>query len=64
MRECRAETERAYGEIVEGISARIRLEGDAEYREFVSKINSFVDKYNDTVAQREGRAKAKKKDEG
>jgi hypothetical protein len=59
MKECRLETERAYDAVVERINALIVIEGEAYYAEFVSKLNSLIDKFNNDVAVRIGRAKAK-----
>jgi hypothetical protein len=63
MKECRLETERAYEAVVERINALIVIEGEADYAEFVSKLNSLIDKFNNDVAVRIGRAKAKKNKE-
>jgi hypothetical protein len=60
MKECRLETEHAYEALVERVNALIVVEGEEKYADFVSKLNSLIDKYNNTVAQRVGRAKAKK----
>jgi hypothetical protein len=60
MPECRKETERAYADIIERINAAIVIEGEKDYAEFVRKVNYIIDKYNNLVAQRAGRAKAKK----
>jgi hypothetical protein len=63
MKECRLETERAYEAIVERINALIVIEGETDYADFVSKLNSLIDKFNNDVAVRIGKAKAKKKNE-
>ena len=60
MKECRVETDKAYAAIIERIGAFIVIEGETAYSEFVNKLNSFIDKYNNIIAQRAGRAKAKK----
>jgi len=55
MKECRTETDKAYSDIVERINALILLEGETKYADFVNKLNTFTEKYNNTVAQRQGR---------
>ena len=59
MKETRIETDRAYNTIVKTVNALIVVEGAAVYESFVRKLNSFVDKYNNILAQRQGRNKAK-----
>jgi hypothetical protein len=60
MKNCREETDRAYHAITERINALIVVEGPDVYGEFVNKMNSYIDRYNNTIAQRAGRSKGKK----
>jgi hypothetical protein len=60
MKQCRAATDRAYNAIVKQINALILVEGKEPYIAFVNKMNTFIDRFNNAVAQRAGRAKAKK----
>jgi hypothetical protein len=45
-----------YYVIVGRINALIIVNGDEIYRELVSKLNTFIDKYTNTIAQRAGRS--------
>jgi hypothetical protein len=57
------ETDKAYHAIANRINALIIIDGPDNYAVFVDKINAFIDKYNNIIAQRTGRAKAKKQSE-
>ena len=59
MKEMRIETDKSYNVIVVRINASIVLEGEDVYASFVKKLNTFIDKYNTTIAQRRGRSAAK-----
>jgi hypothetical protein len=59
MKECRAAINRVYYDIVERINALMLINGDEAYLEFVNKLNNFIDRYNNTMAQRVGRQSAK-----
>ena len=63
MKECRVKTDEAYFAITERINALIVIEGETAYRGFVNQMNTFIDKYNNTIAQRAGHAKAEKEKE-
>ena len=63
MRETRTETDKLYELITERINALIVVEGAGVYESFVRKLNSFIDKYSNLVAQRRGAAKARKEKE-
>jgi hypothetical protein len=60
LKECRAETDKAYSAIIERLNALMNVYGEADYTEFASELNEFTDKYNNAIAQRHGRAKARK----
>jgi hypothetical protein len=60
MAECRVATEKAYAVIVERINSAVVMDGDDDYKDFIDKINVVMDDYKNLVAQRKGRAKAKK----
>lgn len=63
MKTCRAATDLVYYVIVERINALIIVNGEEAYREFVNKLNTFIDKYANTIAQRQGRSKSKEEEE-
>jgi hypothetical protein len=46
MKECRAETDNAYHEIVRRINALIVVDGEAAYTVFVNRLNEYIDKYD------------------
>ena len=56
----RAEVDGAVRQIIERIEALMVVEGEANYAEFVRRLNLQFDKYANTLAQRRGAAKAKK----
>ena len=58
LRKCRAETDKAYGKIVEHINAAVVIEGKAGYEKFVNVINAIIDRYSIALARRAGRGKA------
>jgi hypothetical protein len=62
MKETRAAVDKAYATIVERINALIIVEGKANYSDFVNKLNGYIEKYNNTLAQRLGRYAAGKKE--
>ena len=51
-------TEDAYNAIVEQVNALALINGDAQYAEFIDKVNYYVDYYKNTLAARKGRSKA------
>lgn len=61
MKECRAAINRVYYDIAERVNALMLINGTEAYLEFVNKLNNFIDRYNDTMAQRAGRQSAKQK---
>ena len=63
LRECRAETDKVYNDIVDCINAFIIVDGEANYAELVDAMNQLIDRYNNALAQRAGR-RHKKKEEG
>ena len=62
-KQCRAETDRVYYEIVERINALIIVNGEKSYADFVNRLNAFIDKYNNTIAQRAGQKKSEEENE-
>jgi hypothetical protein len=50
--------EPAYNAIVNQINALALVNADAQYAEFIDKVNYYIGYYKDTVAARKGRAKA------
>ena len=59
MKQARIETDLSYDKIVERVNALIVLEGIDVYESFVRKLNNYIDKYNNAITQRKGRAAAK-----
>ena len=57
----RADVDTTVRQIIERIEALIVVEGEANYAEFVRRLNLIFDRYANTLAQRKGIAKAKKK---
>ena len=57
----RIEVDKALRQIIERIEALIVIEGEADYAEFVRRLNLQLDKYVNTIAQRKGAAKARQK---
>ena len=63
MRDARLATDGDYRAIVNRINAGIEYNGPQEYEAFVGRLNTHIKYYNDTIAQRRGRAAAKKEKE-
>lgn len=63
MKVARVETDVTFDAITSRINAFITIEGDADYANFVTKLNNRIDQYNNIIAQRKGIAAAKKKAE-
>jgi hypothetical protein len=63
LRQCRANTDKAYAAMVAQVNALIKVFGEDGYRGYVTALNVHIAKYNSAVAQRVGIAKAKKKSE-
>ena len=61
MRDARLATDGDYRAIVNRINAGIEYNGPQEYEAFVGRLNTHIKYYNDTIAQRRGRAAAEKK---
>jgi hypothetical protein len=57
VRESRIKVQESYDAIVTRINALSEVNGDAEYAEFIDKVNYFVDYYKTTLAARKGRQK-------
>jgi hypothetical protein len=60
LKECRLESDRAYAELIDMLRALMKVDGEENYRDFVVRLNVNIDKYNNIVAQRKGKAKAAK----
>ncbi|MDR1155480.1 MAG: DUF6261 family protein [Bacteroidales bacterium] len=63
LRETRREAEKVYANAVDRIHASITLNGEGTYTSFVNKLNERVAYNKNVIAQRKGRAKAKKEKE-
>jgi hypothetical protein len=63
MKEIKARIDACYGDIVRCLEAQTILASDHKLEPFFNTINSNVDRYKNTIAQREGRAAAAKKTE-
>lgn len=57
MKQVRAKVDEAYKAIGKRIAALIELNGDTDYKTFVTKLNIITEKYNITLAKRRGRNK-------
>ena len=55
----RADVDGAVRQIIERVEALIVIEGEADYAEFVRRLNLIFDRYANTLAQRQGVSKAK-----
>jgi hypothetical protein len=60
MRDARLKIDEDYYSIVKYINAAILIEGEDDYSEFVTAFNAVIKRYLDIMAQRKGRAAAKK----
>ncbi len=59
----RFEVDRAYALLIERINALIIVDDEVDYTDFVNKINNWIDKYNQIIAQRQGRNAAKEEED-
>ncbi len=55
MKEVRLDVDAVYRKIIQLINALILVNGEAAYSDFVNELNERIDKFNLTLAQREGR---------
>jgi hypothetical protein len=55
MKQSKIEVDVAFKVIIKRIEALIEINGEANYKDFVLKINELIDKYNIILAQRKGR---------
>ncbi|MDR0732856.1 MAG: DUF6261 family protein [Dysgonamonadaceae bacterium] len=55
MVDARAATDKALRAILYQIEAMTRVNGEAQYRDFISKLNAVFKRYKDILAQRKGR---------
>ena len=55
VKQTRAATDSAYSAIAGRINALTVVNGEEQYSDFVRKLNLFIEKYNNTIAQRAGR---------
>ena len=60
LKDVRAQADAAYRTITERIDALVVVEGPQTYSEFIKYLNAIIAKYTATLAQRAGRAAAKK----
>jgi hypothetical protein len=60
LRDARQKIDCEYRDIVKYINALIVVEGEDNYREFVTAFNTVIKRYADDMKQRKGRAAAKK----
>jgi len=66
LRQVRGEVEKSYRAIVRRVEALMEVEGETEgapYAAFIHELNTLIERYRLHLAQREGRAAAKKKKE-
>lgn len=62
VKEVRTEIDKVFRQIIERLEALMLIEGEENYLDFVRKLNVQLEKYSNTLAQREGRNAAKKED--
>jgi hypothetical protein len=55
MKETRTATDVAYHAMVKHIDALIEINGETAYSSFVNELNTYIDSYNNLIAQRQGR---------
>ena len=60
-KETRAEMDKVFRQLAERIEALALIEADQVYAELMRRLNLLLDKYANTLAQRQGQSKAKKK---
>jgi hypothetical protein len=63
LRVCRTDTDGAFRAIVNRVNAGIVYNGEEQYESLVRDLNVTIDYYNNIMAQRRGRAAAKKERE-
>ncbi len=63
LRAARLATDDAYRAIRNKINAGIVFNGEEKYKAFVMELNARIDRFNDTLATRKGRADAKKSEQ-
>ncbi|MDR1984628.1 MAG: DUF6261 family protein [Prevotellaceae bacterium] len=63
MIDVRAQTMDVYRKITDRIEALILVNGATAYASFVDELNAFIKRYNDIVAQRQGRKNEKNEQE-
>ena len=59
----RAEVDKVVRRIFERVEALIVVEGETNYTEFVRRLNVQIDRYANTLSQRQGAAKARRERE-
>ena len=60
MIDTRKSIDQVYNQLTDRIFASILLNGEADYVDFVKKLNERITYFKNTLAQRKGRADAKK----
>jgi len=58
VRDARINVQNTYEAIITRINALSEVNGDADYAEFIDKVNYYVDYYKNTLSARKGRSKA------
>jgi hypothetical protein len=60
VKEVRTKIDKVFRQIIDRLEALMLIEGESNYIEFVKKLNVQLEKYSNILAQRQGRAAAKK----
>ncbi len=60
LKEVRAQVDDAYRAITERIDALMLIEGSVVYEEFIRRLNVVIEKYNNTLARRQGNSSKEK----
>jgi len=63
MKEVRVETDRCFRDILDRLDALMLINGSGQYESFVNSLNTRIERYSNIIAQRKGRAAAKKNKE-
>jgi hypothetical protein len=59
-KEARNNTDKAYNDIVAAVNGLLIIDGETDYVNFVTELNTLIKHYNDIIAQHRGRIKSEK----
>jgi hypothetical protein len=58
LKDARADTDKAYKDIIAAINGLLILDDESSYEPFVAELNTLIKHYNDLIAQHQGRLEA------